>query len=486
MKNLISLILRNYKKRIFLILGIALSIILCFINIGYKNLFLDEVASLSISKDWLTMSKIIWNFEGNMWIYYILLHFWIILGSNENVLRSFSFIWAIFTIFPLFFLTKQLFGNKTANIIMILFPFNVFFVKNAQFVRGYSLLLFLTTLSTLIFINIINNYTNKKLLLYVIINILALYAHLFAVFILGTHLLYLIYRRNKFILKKIISADFIIFLLLLPLLLSPALKSGQINWIQIPSIYSLGATFVLLTQDFLPLSILSILLIFWFLVVKGHEFLHKAEFIFILIWILFPISFAYVFSILVKPIYNLEYFIICLVPVSIFLALILANLKSKNLTLFLVIIFILGSIVRLYFWYGSINTNLKLFTINNKTAEWKYVTKYIVKNSQQNDAIIVTPTYAHISLDYYKQNYKNYAHELLLQPNNLSTGKPSQFNKQLLQYIPQHYSRVWYINETDIVSDNQQQKLITSMLNKNYKQIKRIYFYQINLILYEN
>lgn len=470
-------------KNKYLILGFILTTILGLLLLGNKSLFLDEATSLGISYDWNTMISIFWKFEGNMWLYYLLLHFWLTLGTSVAILRSLSVLFAILTLIPVYFLSKDLFNKNTANLMMIILPLNLLFIKNAQFARGYSLLVFLTTLATLILFKLSNKYSVKLIVCYILVSALAIYSHLFAVLILISHFIFIIYLKNKKLLIRHLFALLFIFVFALPLLMAPSIKSSQINWISVPDASSLIATFSYLTFDFFPLALPCLLIFIRFILEKRFEILKNKSYIFILIWILFPIIFAFLFSIFIKSIYNLQYLIICLIPVLIFLTQILISLKKKLIFTILLSLIVLGSIIRLVFWYNEFP--LPYTITNNKNTDWKLASVYISKNAVPNDKVIVIPAYTKIILDYYLADKKN-INILDLQPATLSTGSTSEFDYKLINNLPSNDSRIWLIQDLDLSKNYPIKDIIKKEINKKYKLENSKDLYKINITLYEN
>lgn len=473
------------KYRIF-ILSIILTVILVFLKIDNKSLYLDEAASVAITDNLYSLPAKLWFHEGNSWLFYILFFFWSRVSISEIWIRTFAAIWGILTIFPLYYLAKKLFNNKTADLTVLLLPLNVFFIKTSQFARGYSLLLFLIILSSLIFVYLLNKSSRFKLFLYLSINVLAIYTHLFALLVVVSHFIYLYIVKKKISLINYHITYFGIFLSAVPIFVSPAMRSGQIDWISKPGLFSLGSTFVLLTGDFLPISFLLLLLITAVIYFNKIQTLKNSGIIFLLISILFPISVTFTFFVLFKPIYNLQYLIIVLPSVLIFTAYIFTFIKNRWFIWTILVILFVSSIMRLYFWYASINeSGFRLFTLDNNYPEWKQAVKYLENNYKDKDKVIVIPAYTHISFDYYNNRASRAQFEqITLQPNSLDTGVYHTLDLNQLKTLPQNTKRVWFIKNprgNTIVYEN----AVLSYLNQNYKLIKNKYFYQVSIGIYE-
>ena len=108
---------------------------------------LDESFSVYISQNWGLMTHILWTQEANMWLYYFLFHYWLILGHSELITRSFPALFAVLTIPIIYRLTAYLINRRVAFLAGLLTVVNIFFIFYAQQARSYSLSLFLICIS---------------------------------------------------------------------------------------------------------------------------------------------------------------------------------------------------------------------------------------------------------------------------------------------------------------------------------------------------
>ena len=82
-------------ERITVVAATVLATILSLLFIDAKSLWLDEGSSVFFAEDWPQMWYYLLQGESNMWLYYLVLHFWMKLGDGEAMVRSLS---AVFTI----------------------------------------------------------------------------------------------------------------------------------------------------------------------------------------------------------------------------------------------------------------------------------------------------------------------------------------------------------------------------------------------------
>ena len=77
---------------------------LAFYELGTNSLWLDEAYSVGFAKDWPSLWLANLTLGGNAWLYYTILHPWLIFGNDEAVIRSLSAIFAVLSIPFLYFL----------------------------------------------------------------------------------------------------------------------------------------------------------------------------------------------------------------------------------------------------------------------------------------------------------------------------------------------------------------------------------------------
>jgi mannosyltransferase len=136
-----------------LLLAIIIALVTCFYGLTANSLWFDEAFSVELARlDWTSMWDVITRQEANMMLYYVLLHSWLQLGSGEFVARAPSAAFAVATVVPLYAIGRHLLGHRQAAVAVMLVVVNSFFVRYAQELRGYSLVLLLTTTASYLFL----------------------------------------------------------------------------------------------------------------------------------------------------------------------------------------------------------------------------------------------------------------------------------------------------------------------------------------------
>jgi len=490
----------KHKNTLFVSALTLLSFLLGMFLLGQKDLSLDEIATALIVQDWNRMLHIVTFTENNMWLYYLLLHFWQAFGTSEFALRSLSVIFATLSIPVIYLLGRKVFSNKVALLAILLIVVNVFFISNAQNARAYALVLLLTTLSSYFFVQFVNGFSETKkiskkyLFLLVLCNVLSVYAHLYALFVIASQAVSLLFIHKKQVIKSLLISLPITGVFLLPLFLAPSLSGQPTNWIPVPGIRNLIGTYLILSDDFPPIGLIYLALFAGFFMLSFSKKSMKHVFDtsnwqrkYMIIWALLPIVLSFLFSLFIKPLYISMYFFICLVPFMLVIAYLIDKIRLSWVKLSLVVLLLLLSSIRLYGWYSA-SSDLHL-VISNNTEDWKGVATFLTTQTRSTDAILFFPPFVQENVDYYinKDHMPlDTNREINLQPDIYAGGTGyEQFDSKKLQSIPVHYSRLWYISgmyTDNAISD--QEKQINTMLKNNYTLARTVPFYAITAYLY--
>ena len=209
-------------------------------QLGAQSLWFDELISVITSRTSLAETLRI-SSAIDPPLYYLLLHFWLMVSQNDGWIRALSAVAGIATIPVIYFLARQLFESRVATIAAFIFtvaPLQLFYAQEA---RMYSLLIFFSSLAIWTYVRAQHNRHLIDWVLWSIATILAFYSHIFAGMLLAALDVDALFRwyTNKSSLRPIIFANVIIGLALVPwmVLLLPNLGyiSGVI-WLTPPNI----------------------------------------------------------------------------------------------------------------------------------------------------------------------------------------------------------------------------------------------------------
>ncbi len=166
----------------------AAGTVIRFLYLTRKPFWFDESFSAEVARiSWGNFLHLLWWREANMSLYYLLLRIWLQVGHSEFYIRSLSVVIAVATIPAIYWLARLLYDRRVAMIAAALFAFNAYSVRYAQEARSYALFLLLATLSSAFLIALIRDPVRRNRVGYVLVSILAVYAHFYALLLLVAH-----------------------------------------------------------------------------------------------------------------------------------------------------------------------------------------------------------------------------------------------------------------------------------------------------------
>lgn len=464
--------LNTYKTQ--LVSLTLLSSFFAFFGITRNGYGFDEAFSVYVSKNLSTLMSMLWNSEANMWVYYVLLHFWMNLGTSELAVRSLSAIFAVATVLVVYHIGILIKNKSVGFIAGILMSCNMLFALYAQDARVYSMTLFLTSLSALLFL--ISQKTNKAKLFYVLSSSLSLYAHFYAFFMIGAQFVTVLLAKKV---KKFILPFFGIALFAIPLLIAPSIHSHQVDWLTRPSLKNIAGTVAVLAGDFPPLAIIYIVLVASFLPALVKK-LKDAKYNYLVASLVLPILTCFVFSLISKPIYQSVYFVGSLTPLVLLAALSIERLKKTSVKIGIITLMVILSLIRLSFWYTeSAKHN---FIISNNNDDFKSADDYVATNIKKGEKIIFYGYYTRVPFQVYETNTSAML-ELSSGTYALGGGKKlPEPNKEILNYL--NDKNVWLVlnrNTGTLFERDRQYKEIESSLLKNHTRTITKKFYGVSV-----
>ncbi|HVO61069.1 MAG TPA: glycosyltransferase family 39 protein [Terriglobales bacterium] len=254
--------------------------------------------------------------EANMALYYVLLRVWSHISHSVSFLRFLSVIPAVATVPVLYSLGKKLFSPLAALLASLLFSLNTFHIYYSQVGRGYSLAVFLVTLSCFFFVRNFEHPTGANGVAYVIASTAAMYGHFFAGFVLLAQLLALVLGRpSRVAMIRQMLLLTIVAVASLPLFLFAAVhRTEPIAWVQPTRGKEVYHFFTYLGGSGLKFALSVIAL-----AIAGREWWRRARlqtrptlpFLFLTLWFLLPLGLTLLIS-LWKPVFSPRFLIICL------------------------------------------------------------------------------------------------------------------------------------------------------------------------------
>jgi len=263
--------------------------------------------------------------EPNPPFYFLLLHLWRIpAGSSEFAIRFLSVVPAVAAIPLLYAIGRRLGGRWAGLAAMSLGAANPFLIWLAQEARMYSWALLWTVMGAYAMLRALSNGRRSAWALFAAANFLAVYTHLYAVFVVAAEAAFLLLPRRRELLPGLVAAAAPI-VLFLPWFIAVTSFAGESStWRGFIGVWDmlrvLGVNFA--SQGHLPPRLDD-----WFALllalaaaagaVKTQNSKPKTQ-NFLLLWLVLPIAAVYALS-FKEPLFSPRYFIVVL-PALLLLA----------------------------------------------------------------------------------------------------------------------------------------------------------------------
>ncbi len=501
-----------------LLVGIlAIATLLRVALLGDKSFNLDEIDSISFARlDWGSFFKLIAPREVNMTFYYVLLRVWRLAGENEVVIRSLSVAAGVATIPVLYLLGRRLFGPRVGLVAAFLISINTYHIQFSQYARSYSLLVFLVTLSSLLFVNCVERPRWRNWLGYLVVSILGVYSHLFAAFVLLAQWVSLAFLRPRDVPWRgwLISALCMV-LLLLPLGVIAMLRTPTwATWVPTPKLRDIVDVYYVLTGGLVgPTGIYApagewggrtgiFLMLFYCLAcvialldarrVRAFSGTLRPlwRYGFLLTWLFLPVLAAFAVS-QVKSIFLTHYMIICLPPLVLLAAVGLDAMPKRALIGGLFIVTVLSS-HQIYKYHADVNGR----------EDFRGATRYILSHVRAEDAVLIFAPYIQKSFDFYRGQFEGASklppYTILSmdtrvvqhwqQLRDTARDEPGSHLLPSWTELPTHYHRVWLMlsHDWDTKPDSYAvSRSIQSSMARKYCSVAEERFTDVRVLLYD-
>jgi mannosyltransferase len=285
-----------------------------------KPFWFDECFSVEVARiDWRNFLHLLWWREANMSLYYVLLRIWLHFGQSPFFIRSLSVAISALAVPAIYWLGRLLYNRRVGLIGAALFAFNAYDVRYAQETRSYTLFVLLATISSGFLLAFLRQPTRRNRLGYIVISILAVYAHFYALLLIVVHWLALRIRERDSTLSSQLRRLWItISIGVAPLLIFVAKTgAGPIKWIQRPGLRDLatfyeqlaGGTWLVLAAYVVACGVA--IAPFRKQLLARNQSWETWRCQFLLLWLLFPVALTALLS-LARPVFLGRYMIFCL------------------------------------------------------------------------------------------------------------------------------------------------------------------------------
>ena len=398
-----------WMSGLMLLLLAAIGSVLRFAHLTSKPFWFDECFSAELARlSWGSFLRVIWWREANMSLYYALLRAWLHFGQSEYFIRSLSILFAVATIPAIYWLARQLYDRPIAFVAAALFTVNAYNVRYAQEARSYTLFVLLATLSSGFFVSWVRDPGRRNRLGYVITSVLAVYAHFYALLLLGAHWIVLrifgapdakLPARSSETPQKFPWR--VMCLAMAPLLVFVSKTgAGPLRWVHRPGWHDLLAFWQQISGGsnwLLPLIFL--IACATATIPCGKRILERDQHFetwriqFLLVWLIFPVVVTVVLSFL-RPVFLPRFLIFCQPAPIILAAGGIARLRKPWLMIPVLVLTLLLALQGILFVYGHDYDDQR-----DASAE---AVNFILDQSQPGDAILFHIAEARLPYEFFR------------------------------------------------------------------------------------
>ncbi len=474
------------RKFYYIILGLIfiLAFALRLYKIEQKNMWFDEVYSWNLSLD--TPKDIIATASGDIHppLFYIVLKGWTnIFSDSVYSMRMLSTLLSLASMVFLFGICKQIkITDKRILLVLLLYAISPLNIYYSQEVRMQNLNLFFTIGSTFFFLKFLRDRKNLQGILWGLFATLSIYTHYFALLVLFSQFLILIYKYFR---KEIdfISARKIFLFSLIPLALFSPWISTFFKQTTQGQPWRVPQTFLQISENYLIFFKETFFSYYWNYENKGIIIVTT---VFSIILVLFLIVSCIIYF---KKSDNKKLPIIILFFIPSIIAFLVSFRQSIIFSrylsiiapyLFILCVFFIFRIHKKYISYSVIalliGVSIFGLTINYsndyKNNDYRKIESFIGSNLNSKDKIIVEPHYLGwvMKYDTWHKNTK------LPEPSILGWGMGMQIDSMVKR---NDFGNVWMILDYASMNKNDYDSLSIKMSLKDYKadSVKQKTFY---------
>ena len=184
MKKILTKIRENKLLTIVIVVGA----ILRFYNLDFQSVWLDEIHTLNEANPNLTFIEVYESvFQGEQMpplYFYIIYVLFKVFGYVPIVMRIFSAIIGVFSIYGIYLLGREMYSKKAGIIAALLLCINYFHILHSQEGRPYAFFALFTILSFYWLIRLLKDFSKRTITYYSLFTALMLYGHYFGLFTL--------------------------------------------------------------------------------------------------------------------------------------------------------------------------------------------------------------------------------------------------------------------------------------------------------------
>jgi mannosyltransferase len=399
-------IINKIKENYILVTILVVALLFRFYGADFQSVWLDEVHTLNEANpalSWIEFYTSLLNSEPHPPLYFALMRIlFTVFGYTTMVLRLFSAVIGIVSLYGMYMLGKEMHNKKIGLIATFLLSVNYYHLYYSQEGRPYILLVLFTILAFYRLILYIKNPDRKNTILYGIFAALMVYGHFFGLFALFAQYVILLFfflltkkeEKLKFFVNLAIAGVITLVLYIPAIPLFIAATKIRDFWIPAPTLDA----FTIIFKDFfgnseIILALVSILIFFYFLrLSKERDFPITYEkltqkrtifnFVILALWIVIVLLIPLIRSYISVPMLINRYFIVLLPAIILMISFGLNQFKNKivmsTILLFFFVFFVTDVVV------------LKKIFKDPLKSQFREATNFIIKNNKEHHPVVTS------------------------------------------------------------------------------------------------
>jgi mannosyltransferase len=386
-----------------LVLITAVAAFLRLHGIAAKSLWLDEGASVGIARlHWRQFFYVVRHREINMALYYLLLHFWLALGSTEGFVRGLSVLFSVATVPVLYALGARLFGRGAGLLAAWLLAINAYHIRYAQEARSYALVVFFATLATWLLVRNLQEPASAHWAAYAVACALAVFSHFFGALVVLAHGVSLAFlRRGDLPWKDIGRAGRWFAYLMIPIAIIVATVGAEpTRWFPPTTMSAVLDFFIALAGNGgIPLLTLDViaaaLAVFaaWRMWRSGGLTLRGWGYVLIFAWLVVPVATVLAVSVM-RPLFLARFLNPCLPALILTVAAGIAGLRPRALA------WVFVAAISVFSILGDVSYYRRDFDLDRE--DWRAATSYVLDRAQPGDGAFFYVNVGRLPFEFYR------------------------------------------------------------------------------------
>jgi mannosyltransferase len=368
--------------------------------LGARSLWLDEGMSVGFARlPWPEFTELLWQREGNMSLYYVLLRWWLSVGDSEARIRGLSVIASVGAVIAIYFLGKRLFNRNTGLLAAFVLALNVFHILYAQEARSYAFLSLAVILASYCLVRAVESGSAWMWSLYAAFSAAAMYFHFFAAFVVAAQALSVILWLRPIPWKNLIISLTICGIFVLPIgaFMHANFHNSQLDWVHFPTWHVFYSFLNLFTGNGGSVLVWgSVLLVGAGIALFVIQYKKKTDsrevfsLGFVVVWLFFPLVAMLGISIH-RPIFVDRYMTISLPAFALILARVLESMSPKLRVAAFALFVVLSA--------RGVNHYYK--TPTDDSEDWRSAAQYYLSHSQPGEMVMFNNGSARAVFEYY-------------------------------------------------------------------------------------